>query len=447
VTVVLDANERTDSGLTLLIEETLRDTKKCCVIAINQGILVDLFESAPKAGWSQQGKKQLLKPFVYVQPDLVSKHRLTDSKDQVRIFDLNHRNNLGPDVTGKALQLLVGLSRPCDQCEHGTCAAEINGERLADKRVHDRVVSLLDTVSRSGFHATMRDVQAFFAFLLYGQIECPHDGYARPTKYWTNVFEAGEGELFTQLRKYDPSLNPRPLLDDLLWRHADSPNDWFLGTDEANQPGSLLDRNAWFVDRKRRALFEHKEGSSLLSNAGSAVGRVFDGLVRGKADSTSGLVRLLNRFFDRDDERDDALFLWVSHRYDARSSRYAAAGVSVPTQELEVVIPTLPAYMVEAFPDYRPNHVILRKRDEEHVAGLRVDAPLLQALLAAEEGMPSNFRRGEPEARIAAFYNSLAQGAWDRTKGSVLKIRLVDIDTGRNVQLRVSVESREYQEQ
>jgi hypothetical protein len=88
--------------------------------------------------------------------------------------------------------------------------------------------------------------------------------------------------------------------------------------------------------------------------------------------------------------------------------------------------------------------VMLRRKAEESEKGLRVDRLLLEALLEAEQGLPSTFRRSEPEARISAFYDRLARRAWEAARQDVVRVRLVDIDTGKNLQLTVDVQHRQY---
>lgn len=448
--IVLDANERADDDLLALVDAALAQDRGGCAIAINQGILVDLLRAAGERDWARSARRQLLLPFEYHSSgaDSALRKDLGVADDaRVRVVDLNLRNNLGPDVIRKALELLVDLSQGCDQCAPGACPGERNGQRLRDSRVVERLVGLLDRVARSGFHATMRDVQGFLSFLIWGGRDCATASSVPISNYWQNAFVGGTGDLFDAVRAFDPVDHPAPLLDDVLWRRADRPEDWFLRYEEdARIASGLLEHRDQFMMRKRRALFEHRRVDALLAATGNAVDQQFVSVVESSRPSAARLVRLLNRFFDRDDERDEELRLWVTHRYDARISRYAATAVSVPSSELEVAVPALPSDLRGAFPDYRPDHALLRRRGEAGGQALRIDRLLLASLVSAEQGLPSTFRRGEPEARIATFYNRLARDAW-ATHGDVdrLKVRLVDIDTGRNLDLVVDVEQRRFQ--
>jgi hypothetical protein len=285
----------------------------------------------------------------------------------------------------------------------------------------------------------------YLSFLLFGARECspdkPRQDLTAP--YWENAFSEGVGAVFDAVRGFDPQYHSVPLLDDVIWRHADKRADWIIPFDEESSRGSDLEtRRAAFLSRKRRALFEHRQGERLLAPPASAVDRLLLTLLSGDRP-TPRIVRLLNRFFDRDEDRDDVLFLWASHRYDARANRYAAAAAAVPVGKLEVVVPALPPELGKAFPDYRPAHAVLRLINSPVEEGLYVDRPFIEALHAAEQGLPSTFRRGEPESRIAAFYDRLARHTWS-SREEMLKVRLVDIDTGKNLQLNVDVVRRRY---
>jgi hypothetical protein len=205
---------------------------------------------------------------------------------------------------------------------------------------------------------------------------------------------------------------------------------------------SLDERREAFVLRKRRALFEHQQGDAILAASGSPIDRTMNEIIQASPTAVRKVVRLLNHFYDRDEDRSDLLYLWVTHRYDAQPSRFGASCASLASTDLEMLVPALRPEIAPAFPDFRPSFAVLCRKDEAPSTGLRIDRPLITALLAAEQGMPSTFRRGEPEARIAAFFDQAAKdvGIGDDT----IEIRLVDMDTGANHRVAVDVRQRAY---
>lgn len=456
VRVCLDANEQTEEDLCSLVEYSLGSSHGTA-IAINQGILLDLLRHARARPWSKEVSDQLLSPYEYI--SLAESTERTGGADSERgrdmvadermlVVDLTLRNNLGPSVVERALAKILTLSAGCPLCSEGSCPGVFNVERLKQPDISKQVVRLLDQVARTGVHATMRDLQAFMSFLVFGGRRCDQEaGHMTPLPYWTNAFNDGVGPLFDAVRKFDPIRQPSPLLDDLLWRNADQDRDWLVAYDEPRATAEPLStRLVSFTSRKRRALFEHREAGRLFEVAGEPMDRLFAELSSGRGNRVRTLVRMLNRFFDKDEERDDALFLWVTHRYDARASRYAAFAVSVLASSLEIAVPTLPHRIARAFPDYRPDHVLLRFKGNTGSKALRFDRDFISALKAADEGLPSTFRRGEPESRIAGFYDHLAKSAWgDAVAESMMKVRFVDIDTGSNLGLTVDIARCDYQ--
>ncbi|HLL01303.1 MAG TPA: Druantia anti-phage system protein DruA [Myxococcaceae bacterium] len=445
VELCLDANVRTEAELIKLIDQTSR-RKTGAVLAINEGTLVGLLRAAHGLRWVGDLEEQLLHPLTYVPQGSRVQPDSRAATARLQVVDLNLRNNLASETVLKAIRRHLELCAPCEGCPVSTCAGQRNAARLGKAAVAERLAELLDAVGRGGFHATMRDLHGLLAFMLFADADCAaiKDG-APPVPYWDAAFEGGSGALFEALRTLDPRLHAMPLLDDELWRGMDSASDWALPfAEERVGAGSLDDRRERFISQKRRAFFEHARGAAFLPEAGTQEEKLFRALTEGRS-SVTALVRLLNKFFDRNEKSGDVLYLWTTHRYDARPNRYAASSLTIAASSLEIAIPQLRAGLADAFPEYRPDHVVLRTKGGEPSEGLRIDRSLVLALVKAEEGLPASFRSGEPEARLAAFYDRLSRRARADLAADIVEVRFVDMDTGQNFQLRVDVASRQYE--
>lgn len=438
VEVCLDANERSTAELLEAIRKAMRSRTRGLAIAINEGILVQLLRAAGDDPWAASVLRQLLSPLVYRDGE-------GDGEDErFMVVDLNLRNNLSPEIVRAALERMIAVSAPCEGCPGPSgCSLQANAARMRRPEVAARIGALLDGVASVGVHATMRDLQGLLAFLMNGEQACEdEERYAEP--YWINAFEGAEGALFDATRRFDPAGVTHPLLDDVLWRRADQDGSWALPWPrEVDSSPPLAERVEEFLEVKRRALFEHEQGGSLLRSSDQVDNELRE-LLEGGTSATRRCVRLINRFFDRDEERSEILYLWMTHRYDADVPRHAAAVLPVPVSQLELIVPRLRPSLRGAFPDYRPDHAVLVSKDMAPRDGLRVDRTLLEALLAAEQGLPSNFRRGEPEARIAAFISKLAKRHGDLSKHDQIAVWLVDRDTGNNVEVTVDLKRRRY---
>lgn len=445
VDLCLDANEEPDEALIDRVDRACKG-KRGCVVAINEGILVELVRKAQGRLWAKDVKAQLLQPFRYIGVSAKSVPQPTASR--LKVLDLNQRNNLARPIVEKALAKLLSFSAPSPDCPGvGKCSGQFNVARISTSEVAERVMLLLDAIARTGFHATMRDLHGFLAYLLVGGTTCAPSAneatQAKPSPYWQHAFVGGQGPLFDAVRRLDPQHHTLPLLDDALWRSAVNDTAWLIPDPGIEAEAvTLSERVAHFISEKRRALFEHREGGRLLEQVGSHAERYLLDLLNRKSGAKE-LVRLLNRFFDRDEQVSSVLRLWVSHRYDARPSRYAASSREVATNLLEVRIPGVRPDVADAFEDFKPDHVLLSLREAEDYEGLRVDVSLLEALLAAEQGLPATFRRSEPEARISAFFDRLARRVEEHESGTT-EVKFVDMNSGANFTLGVDIAQRRY---
>ena len=445
--VILDGNDRSDAEIAEAVTRALREGKGLGV-AINQGTLLQVVRThADRHEWASETLQQLARPLRYDDGQ-----KDDDKARSVVVVDLSLRNNLHPRITRSVLRTLTArVLEGCDQCLNEECPAALNARVLRTPIVEERVVSLLELVGQTGFHATMRDVMAYISFLLFGGRQCSDlraYGYAAVPSYAQHAFVGGQGDLFEAVRRFDPLQITHPLLDDRLWRGADTPDEW-LGpsrprdVDPAGTP--LPTRWDQFAARKRRALFEHCNGHEILSQTGVHGDDWHALLYAADADSPVRYVRMLNRFYDRDAPGDQVLYLWVTHRYDARPPRYAASRWTIPVDQFQVLRPRPPVYVREAFPDYTPDHVLLCHRALRPEAGLRIDERLFRALSAAAKGLPASFRAGEPEQRIANFMDRLARHVGEQSCDVVPTIYFVDLDTGANCQIRVNLRTKSYE--
>lgn len=446
--VILDGNDRSDAEIAEAVTRALQEGKGLGV-AINQGTLLEVVKAhADKYEWARETREQLKRPLRY--GDDTNNH---NSVPSTIVVDLSLRNNLHPQITRSALRTLTArVLEGCDQCVNEECPAILNAKFLRTPVVEDRVVRMLELVAQTGFHATMRDVLGYISFLLFGGRDCSElraNGYANVPSYAQHAFVGGQGDLFEAVRRFDPLQITHPILDDRLWRGADRADEW-LGpsrpSDVDAAGASLPTRWEQFATRKRRALFEHCNGHEVLSLAGTRSDNWHAVLNAADADSPLRYVRMLNRFYDRDPQTDQMLYLWVTHRYDARPPRYAASRWTIPVDQFQILRPQPPAYVREAFPDYMPDHLLLCHRELPPDAGLRIDEHLFRALLAAGKGLPPSFRAGEPAQRIANFMDRLARHASKKDSDVVPSVYFVDLETGANCQVRVNLRTKSYED-
>lgn len=422
--IILDANQLESTEIVKAVQDC-KNKNVALVIAINEGILLQVCSSIRDPHpWALQIIKLLLHPYRYTEDQ-----EERELGGDVVVFDLTHRNNLDRGVVSDVLGTMLAMATT------GGSPLADNVHRLQQTQVRERICLLLDTVARTGFHATMRDVLGFIAHLLCGGEDSINGVVAKP--YYVNAFEGGEGPLFSAVRKLDPVWTPSPFLDDRLYEEDDTEDEWFFAAEEPFYE-QRLER---FIARKRRAFFEHKEGATLLRKSGNAVQSKLEQM-RDLGQSPERIaLAMLNRFFNAAGSNNDFLTLWVAHRYDARPVRYLASNYEIPAAQFEVRVPRLPNYLERSFPGHYADHVILVHRNAVTENGLVMDKRLISQLMDGDRISGLGVRDPEAYSKVSAFYDRLSRGS--RPDSSQI-VRVLRSDTMQQFKVGVSAEKKAY---
>jgi hypothetical protein len=415
-----DANQYDDADLTRAIDKAVA-ARMPLVVAINEGVLLNVCERAKaKFAWARPIRDLILKPYVY-DADEIRGH------DQIVMLDLNLRNNLAPNTVQQALKKVAALADAV-----GPLAD--NAQRLTNPTTLKRVTDLLDAVGKTGFHATMRDLLGFLAYLVAG---ADQDDPEEVRPYFVNAFDGGVGPLFERVREFDPVLSPAPFLDDQLFMAEDRPEEWaYQPPDETRISGDLDSFNR----RKRRAYFEHIRGGAILRSERDDIARHFGQLRRVDQSPEQVAIRLLNRFFESKDGDTANLVLWFSHQYSAKAVRYVVSRQAVPAFELEIKVPRLPDSLSDAFKDHYPDHVILRHKQMPLNDGLVIDRRLVSMLVTGDRYAGTGSRSLEAFTKIAAFYDRLAR----RANGAQAIVQILRLDNMTKTRIGVNVADAVY---
>lgn len=423
ITVNKDANEVDDEKLIRQVDDAFTG-RKPMILAINEGILLDICEKAKKRHlWPLPIIDAIRRPYVYGDETAAEHERIT-------VLDLNLRNNLSRSIVEQALAIIISVvDGKTDSPLHN------NVQRMKNPVVRERIIRLLDAVAASGFHATMRDLLAFIAYLICGGEE--ESNGRRPKPYYVNAFNGGIGPLFTRVREFDPLLMPYPFLDYRIYMAEDEPDEWdYVPPDEMIKKGDMV----LFRERKRRAYFEHKQGDKILREERGDVDRYFKKLRETDRSPENVAVGLLNRFFDSKNNQNDNLVIWVSHQFSAKPARYVASRQMINASEFEVKVPSLPEHLKDIFTDHYPDHVILKHKQMPIADGLVIDRRLLGMLLAGDRMSGLGSRNLEAYTKVAAFYDRLTKICTNQQN----IVQIMRLDNLNKVKIGVSVQTPEY---
>lgn len=406
-------------------------------IAINESVLFKLAASYPEFELLQEARRQVTGAISYGSAPTLP---LRD----VVVLDLSHRNTLDEKLVHAVIDKLTDATMlpRCAQCPVAGCDMVRNQALLRELRVRGRLQAIFESITRRGVHVTMRDLQAFIAYLVFGDRDCTQllqgsdeEEYALPQLPYK-----GQGPLFDAVREaFDPAKVCHPVYDDQLINNTVRADGW-LTTDNANA-GSLDSIAIKRFERRKRAFyFFHESGDTLLSLVGDDE-QAFNAFLT-QTESRRALrevIRKLTAFFGRhtDSER---LPVWQSHRYDQSAQRILYAVQHRERREFELLSPVLTGHMADAFRMADDHRVLRLIRNPQ--ASLRIDYGLFRLLHQAERGLPALLLQPEATRRIWQFLEQLTDGTVP--VDDEVTAQILDPMTGEHLEVTVDPQTRTY---
>lgn len=438
--VMLDASSVSDDEIIRLWEESRASRQPFCA-AINQAVLFHLADRFPNFAPIQQARRQVEQCVTYDHHEI--KSEFGDS-DEVAVFDLSRRDVLSERVVTAAIDRLCtdSHSSPCNSCPAKDCDYLTNRSLLASPLVRKRIQAVLDRVSLTGYHATLRELQGFISYLLFGGRDCAElvkSSGAQDMSLPQLVFMEA-GRLFEAIRSvFDPSSVTHPIWDERLVSGQFSVSDWV--SQWRQEVGSIEPTNGSRIAARKRAFYLfHSSGHVLLESANSDAERFRQYIHLSDQECLRQSIRMINRFFGSEHGHEE-LRVWQSHRYNHAPRRILYSALSRSRKEFELVRPSLCPSMSKAF-SLPEDHVVLRLKGETG-ARLRIDYALFGLLAKAERGVPVMFLESDETRRLWGFMESLA------TRTDVdddVPVVLLDPISGEQMQVVVDPIARRYVE-
>lgn len=406
-------------------------------IAMNESVLFKLAAAYPDFEHLQEARRHVTGAISYgSEPAL--------PLGNVVVLDLSHRNTLDEKLVHTVIDKLTNATMlpRCAQCPTAGCDMVRNQMLLREPRVRARLQAIFASITRRGIHVTMRDLQAFIAYLLFGDRACTQllqqsdeETYALPQLPYS-----GQGPLFDAVRlAFDPAKVCHPVFDDQLINNTVRAEGW-LTTDSAN--AGSLDSTATrrFERRKRAFYFYHENGDALLSLVGDDE-QAFKAFLA-ETDQRKALreiLRKLTAFFGRstDSER---LPVWQSHRYDQSAQRILYAVQYRHRRDFELLRPTLAKQMADAFALADDHRVLRLTRNPQ--ASLRIDYGLFRLLHQAERGLPALLLQPDATRRIWQFLEQLTDGTVP--VDDEVTAQILDPMTGEHLEVTVDPQTKTY---
>ncbi|WP_432049461.1 Druantia anti-phage system protein DruA [Verrucosispora sp. NA02020] len=358
----------------------------------------------------------------------------------VRVIDLSLRNVLAASIVYKVIDRLTDERFYKDLSPSDP--AVINRNAMRQGRVKERIAMLLDEVARRGYHATMRQLVGFIAFLITGGTKAVDRLASQGSQsyhYAQLAFdpEGGVGPLFDAVRAtFDPARVTHPRLDMDLWRGVTAPEDWLDGIRPiAIQHLQPRDRLREYGPLKRRFFFEHRAGGQLVSLL-PIDERRFDDLVKGGHTGSATVVRdlllAINRFYEPDcpDTDRERLVLWQSHRFDVKAPDTFLSLHEVHHGQFEIRPPRLALWVTAWLPqEQRLTQAFALVAANEHAstsASLLVDRALYLTLSEAHWGLGRASWSRSATRRVTRFVDQV-HGNITPSRSDVVDVRIRNV--------------------
>ncbi len=423
-----------------------RDSRPFC-IAINEYPLhllkLQAREILPEL--AGQLDRQGREPLVYgtAQPS-------EDLRDNVVLVDLSLRNPLSPAI---ALEMLRRILEELPASDVGLDTAllhssTLNRLSLGNQIVQARLGKLFARTVDIGGRLTMRELWILLARMVLGYRADLTENYGDHADYrYSNILFSShphfkEPGVFSAA---DPSSYSHPYWDAVLEERLSPARTGWVTREPDGGLTDRLDRSG-FRALKRLFYFEHADGEDCFEREDPDLS-AFRQLLQAPDDDLHAKRRLvegINRAFCPVTfaGSQDNLYLWNGHRFHEQPTRSFLADRYVPVSSLRLLKPRLPVRVAAAFPDYRPDHLILEAvfSDPARVR-LRLDFPLFRSLQRLQRGLPRKLLPEDESFRLDRFIEVLSRHAAERDR----RILSVHLDRRALLEVELSADKRRYE--
>lgn len=331
----------------------------------------------------------------------------------------------------------------CKTCQFkALCPAIKNAKLIQNGLFQDRLNIILTQVALQGYHATLRELQSFVSYLLFGNRSCT----ALTTTSSQNKFDLcnliyqGEGRMFDAVRAaFDPAKVSHPIWDEKVLMNTMEPESWISGYSVS--PEALNPNNTeLFALRKRQFYFFNSRGNVLLDISDDAVIKFQRFLDMEDKAIIKDLIQKLNAFFGTASTNSE-LEIWASHRYNNAPRKILISTGKMKRSDFRIGRPKLNSVMEKGIKMVQ-NYVRLEKKGASEVF-LKIDFDMYNLLLEAERGVPVLLMESDTVKKVWRFIEQL-QSETDLEDEDDVNLALFDVQGKREIVVAIDRESKRY---
>ncbi len=418
--------------------KTAEENKSPFVIGINAAILYSAYKDYPDFEPLKSAYHQMAHSVVF--------HEETTETSQTIVYDLSKREALTSDILKQAITKLTSKEHytECSKCPlHANCVVNKNRELLNNSLFQERLFIVLQRVSLQGYHATLRELQSFISYLIFGDRSCQKLNQTNGNKQYdiVNLIYSGKGKLFEAIiQAIDPINISHPVWDERILLNDIDPNSWVDGY-EVPAESIAYDNEELFQLRKRQFFFFNTNGIELLKILDDDTTRFKNFLDQENGKIIKELIAKLNSFFGMNNVSNTKLQIWSGHRYNNEPRKVLISAGMLKKSEFAIGRPTLLKTMQLGI-DMTANYIRLEKKNSPGVF-LKVDFDMYLLLNEAERGVPVLFMESDLVKKVWRFIEQL-QTFDDIDDEESLEIGLMDVQNKKTIMVTIDREDNKY---
>lgn len=408
------------------------------VIAINAAVLYSVYKAFPDFPPVKSAYLQMVHSVVF--------HDEDESSDDIVVYDLSKREVLTAEILKQAITKLTNDEhyKECKKCPlYGSCIVNKNRELLQKDLFQERLNAILQRVSLQGYHATLRELQSFIAYLIFGNRSCKQLNQTAGNMQYdlVNLIYSGKGGLFTAIiNAIDPINISHPVWDEKILLNEIDPSSWIEGY-EIPAEAIAYDNDELFQLRKRQFFFFNSFGNELLIILDDDATRFNNFMEQDDSKITKELISKLNSFFGMTNASNTKLQIWSGHRYNNEPRKVLISAGIIKKSEFTVGRPSLLKSMQSGI-DMTSNFIRFEKKENPNIF-LKVDFKMYLLLNEAERGVPVLFMESDLVKKVWRFIEQL-QSYEDLDDEETLEIGLMDVQNKRTIMIAVDREDGRY---
>lgn len=408
------------------------------VIAINAAVLFSVYKSYPDFRPIKEAYFQMANAVVFHDEDA--------NTDSVLVFDLSKRDALSSEILKQAV---IKMTDDCHylECKNcplfNSCVVHKNRKLLNNELFQKRLSLIFQRVSLKGYHATLREIQSFIAYLIFGNRSCKQlNQTAGNSKYdIVSLIYSGTGKLFEAINAaLDPVNISHPIWDERILLNNIPSESW---AEDYDVPAEAIafDNEKLFNLKKRQFFFFNRYGNELLYILDDDTTRFQKFLTQENGKIIKELIFKLNSFFGTANGSTTKLQIWSGHRYNNEPRKVLISTGTIKRSEFSVGRPVLLQSMQSGI-EMTSNYIRLEKKESPNIF-LKIDFEMYLLLNEAEHGVPVLFMESDLVKKVWRFVEQL-QSYKDIEDADSVEIGLMDVQNKKTILVDIDREDNKY---